>query len=127
MNTIVSSAFNIFKVHPIATSIVLALAFSAILNRLLAVRAERRSPPMGSFLNVNGVRLHYVERGAGPPLVLLHGNGSMVEDFQVSGLLELAAKNIGSSHSIDRGLVIATGRAARFGHHKRRPSSSSRL
>jgi pimeloyl-ACP methyl ester carboxylesterase len=38
------------------------------------------------------VRIHYVERGSGPPLVLLHGNGAMIQDFQSSGLLDLAAK-----------------------------------
>jgi pimeloyl-ACP methyl ester carboxylesterase len=41
---------------------------------------------------VDGVRLHYVERGCGKTLVLLHGNGSMIQDFESSGLLELAAK-----------------------------------
>jgi pimeloyl-ACP methyl ester carboxylesterase len=41
---------------------------------------------------VQGVRLHYLERGTGTPLVLLHGNGSMIEDFQSSGLVHLAAK-----------------------------------
>jgi pimeloyl-ACP methyl ester carboxylesterase len=34
-----------------------------------------------------------VERGSGEPLVLLHGNGSMIEDFESSGLVDLAAKN----------------------------------
>jgi pimeloyl-ACP methyl ester carboxylesterase len=34
-----------------------------------------------------------VERGAGEPLVLLHGNGSMIQDFESSGLVDLAAKN----------------------------------
>jgi pimeloyl-ACP methyl ester carboxylesterase len=38
------------------------------------------------------VRLHYIDRGSGPPLVLLHGNGSMIQDFQSSGLLDLAAR-----------------------------------
>jgi pimeloyl-ACP methyl ester carboxylesterase len=42
---------------------------------------------------VNGVRLRYVERGSGEPLVLLHGNGSMIQDFESSGLIDLAAKN----------------------------------
>ena len=37
------------------------------------------------------MRLHYVERGEGPPLVLLHGNGSMIQELQLSGLFELAA------------------------------------
>jgi pimeloyl-ACP methyl ester carboxylesterase len=33
-----------------------------------------------------------VERGEGEPLVLLHGNGSMIQDFETSGLIDMAAK-----------------------------------
>jgi pimeloyl-ACP methyl ester carboxylesterase len=69
------------------------LAVSALLNRHLAKRAELDNPPVGRFLEVNGVKLHYVERGSGEPLVLLHGNGSMIEDFESSGLIDLAAEN----------------------------------
>jgi pimeloyl-ACP methyl ester carboxylesterase len=70
-----------------------ALAAMALLNRHLAKKAEDDNPPAGQFLEVDGVRLHYVERGSGDPLVLLHGNGSMIEDFESSGLVDLAAKN----------------------------------
>jgi pimeloyl-ACP methyl ester carboxylesterase len=69
------------------------LAVSALVNRHLAKKAEHDNPPTGKFLEVSGVRLHYVERGSGEPLVLLHGNGSMVQDFESSGLVDLAAKN----------------------------------
>ena len=69
------------------------LAAMALVTRHLAKKAERDNPPAGRFLNVDGVRLHYVERGSGEPLVLLHGNGSMIEDFESSGLIDLAAKN----------------------------------
>jgi pimeloyl-ACP methyl ester carboxylesterase len=69
-----------------------AAVASALLNRWLAQKAERRNPPLGRFITVDGVRLHYVERGTGTPLVLLHGNGTMIEDFQSSGLIDLAAK-----------------------------------
>ena len=70
----------------------LAMAASAFVNHRLAVAAERRNPPRGRFVVVNGVRLHYVERGKGEPLVLLHGNGSMIQDFASSGLIETASK-----------------------------------
>ena len=69
-----------------------ALAVSALVNHQLAKRAERRNPPAGRFIDVDGVRLHYIERGEGPPLVLLHGNGSMIEDFASSGLVDRAAR-----------------------------------
>lgn len=68
------------------------LAASAIVNDRLARQAERRNPPFGRFLEVDGVRLHYLERGEGTPLVLLHGNGSMIQDFACSGLVDLAAR-----------------------------------
>ena len=54
------------------------LGVSALVNRRLAKKAERDNPPRGRFIWVRGVRLHVVERGHGEPLVLLHGNGSMV-------------------------------------------------
>jgi pimeloyl-ACP methyl ester carboxylesterase len=70
----------------------LALAAAALVNRQLAKRAELNHPPAGHFLEIDGVRLHYVERGSGPALLLLHGNGTMVDDFESSGLLDLAAR-----------------------------------
>ena len=88
-----SYAVKALKSHPVVTGVVVALAASAILNRVLAKRAERRNPPTGRFITVDGVRLHYVERGTGNPLVLLHGNGSMIQDFESSGLIDLAAKS----------------------------------
>src|ERR1700692_3087029 len=87
---------RIAQAHPYAVAAaatVGALAISALVNRRLAKNAENDNPPTGQFLEVNGVRLHYVERGSGAPLVLLHGNGSMIQDFDSSGLIDLAAKN----------------------------------
>lgn len=55
--------------------------------------AERTNPPIGQFIDVDGIRLHYVERGKGQAVVLLHGNGSMTEDFAGSGLIDRVAEN----------------------------------
>ncbi|HEX2256008.1 MAG TPA: alpha/beta hydrolase [Afifellaceae bacterium] len=68
------------------------LAVSALANHRLAKRAEWRNPPSGRFIDVDGVRLHYIDRGEGPLLVLLHGNGTMIEDFASSGLIDIAAR-----------------------------------
>jgi pimeloyl-ACP methyl ester carboxylesterase len=70
-----------------------ALAALAVFNRASAKRAEADCPPIGNFVEVDGVRLHYVDRGEGPAVVLLHGNGVMLQDFELSGVLELAAKH----------------------------------
>lgn len=72
-------------------------------------REEREHRPLGRFITVDGVRLHYVEYGEGPPLVLLHGLGSMVEDFMLSGLVREASR---------RYRVIAFDRPG-YGHSER--------
>lgn len=56
-------------------------------------RAEREQPPAGRLLSVDGVRLHVVERGEGPPVVLIHGNMVSQRDFEASGLMEHLARN----------------------------------
>ena len=57
------------------------------------VRATTRAhPPQGRFLHVGDVRVHYLDGGFGTPVVMLHGLGSMVEDFQLSGLFALASQ-----------------------------------
>lgn len=56
-------------------------------------KAEANSPPRGKVLTVDGVRVHYLELGAGPPVVLLHGNMLRAEDFVASGLIAELAKN----------------------------------
>ena len=47
--------------------------------------------PIDDFLTVDGMRLHYFERGSGMPVVLLHGNGSMIGDFLACGITERIA------------------------------------
>ena len=69
------------------------LAAAALANHALARRAERVNPPEGKFITVDGVRLHYIERGTGPVIVLLHGNGTMARDFVLSGVLDLLAQD----------------------------------
>ena len=69
------------------------LVAAALTNHALARRAERRNPPEGKFITVDGVRLRYIERGTGPVIVLLHGNGTMARDFELSGVLDVLAKD----------------------------------
>lgn len=85
---------QVWRDRPYATAAAVgagALAGLWALNGALARRAERRNPPLGRFVTVRGVRLHYIDLGEGEPLVLLHGNGSMVEDFVSSGLVRQCA------------------------------------
>jgi pimeloyl-ACP methyl ester carboxylesterase len=69
-------------------ALVAALAAAALYAVVLARAAERKTPPIGRFINVDGVRLHYIEKGQGDPVVLIHGNGTLIQDFTVSGLVD---------------------------------------
>jgi pimeloyl-ACP methyl ester carboxylesterase len=68
------------------------MAASAVFIVSRSKRAERDNPPLGQFIEIGGMRLHYVERGQGEPLVLLHGNGSMIQDFLSSGLVDALSR-----------------------------------
>lgn len=70
-----------------------ALAATALVVDWQARRAERRHPPKGRFVEVNGVRLHYIDAGEGDPVVLLHGNGSMLDDPLLSIFPPLAKQH----------------------------------
>ena len=66
-----------------------AFAALALANAAFARRTERRHPPQGSFIEVDGVRLHYSDRGRGSPVVLLHGNAVTGDDWNTSGVAQL--------------------------------------
>ncbi|MDI3567219.1 alpha/beta fold hydrolase [Bradyrhizobium sp. Arg816] len=78
------------------TVLLIVLAGLVILilgNITFQVAAERKNPPIGVFIECDGVRLHYIERGdAGAPcVVLFHGNGTMIQDLVLSGLVDRLA------------------------------------
>jgi pimeloyl-ACP methyl ester carboxylesterase len=65
------------------------LAALALANHLASRRVERRHPPRGAFMEVDGVRLHYNDQGKGSPVVLIHGNAVSGDDWNTSGVAEL--------------------------------------
>ena len=109
----IRSALN--RYAPPGTGVALAglgtavLAVTAAWVALKARRAERDHPPAGAFIEVDGVRLHYLDRGRGTPVVLFHGNAVHLEDFMASGLIDRLAA---------RYRVIAFDRPG-FGHSER--------
>ena len=76
----------------ILASAAATIAAMTVYNVYRTRKAEREYPPSGQFVTVNGVRLHYIERGEGTPVVLLHGNVVTAEDFISSEVLDLIAK-----------------------------------
>ena len=94
--------------------VALGLAAAMLYVNVKQREAERDNPPQGKFVEVDGVRLHYTDTGAGPVLVLLHGNGLLATDFALSGLIDTAARSY---------RVIAFDRPG-FGHSDR-PGTSA--
>lgn len=82
-----------FKTRPGRSTTVLAgaaaVAALVVGNHLMARRAERRHPPRGDFMEVDGVRIHYSDRGEGSPVVLIHGNVVSGDDWNTSGVADL--------------------------------------
>jgi len=90
-----------------------ALAVAALAGAVSTWRSARaiarRHAPRGAFLCVDGVRLHYLEAGSGPTVLLLHGNAVTAEDWRLSGLFQALSR---------RCRVIAPDRPG-YGHSNR--------
>ena len=69
-----------------------ALAAAAVYNAYRARQIERQHPPAGRFVDIDGARLHYLERGQGTPVVLIHGNVVTAKDWTLSGVLDRVAE-----------------------------------
>lgn len=85
---------KVAKANPawsLGAAIAVALGAAAVVNRRATRKAEKDNPPTGNFVSIDGCQVHYIEQGAGDAVILLHGNGSMLQDFTSSGLLALAA------------------------------------
>lgn len=58
---------------------------------LTARRVARDLPPEGDFLEVAGARLHYLDQGSGPAVVMIHGLAGQAKHFTHSLVDKLAA------------------------------------
>ena len=68
------------KALPIAAGVVVGAVASALLNCWLAHKAERRNPPLGRFVTVDGTRLIAAalkKIGVPPTVVLGHSMGDL--------------------------------------------------
>jgi pimeloyl-ACP methyl ester carboxylesterase len=70
----------------ITVLLVLALGAGAVVWRVNVKRSAlmERFPPEGQFVSVDGHPVHYVQRGNGPDLVLVHGASGNTRDFTFS-------------------------------------------
>lgn len=57
------------------------LGSAAFYTRIAVRRIEKKVPADGTFIDLVGGRLHYVDRGQGRPIVLLHGLGAQLRNY----------------------------------------------
>ncbi len=76
----------------LAASVVLLLVGLVWFTAVTARRVERALPPTGQFVELNGTRVHYIDRGHGPiTLLLVHGLGGNAMNFTHSVVDRLAS------------------------------------
>lgn len=66
------------------------LAFIFIVNIIFLINASATTMDKDKFVEANGIKIHYVEEGEGPPLLLIHGGGLTAKSWQ--GLAKEASR-----------------------------------
>jgi pimeloyl-ACP methyl ester carboxylesterase len=61
--------------------LVLILLGLAVFTAWTARQVEKKLPPHGHFIEVDGARIHYLDEGSGPPLLLIHGLAGQMRNF----------------------------------------------
>ena len=69
----------------------LAVAALAVLSAAMARRIEKAVPPQGGFLDLDGERLHVLDKGTGRPVVMIHGLSGQMGNFTYALVDRLSA------------------------------------
>jgi len=87
-----------------------------IFTAVTARRVEKALPPRGQFVEVAGARIHYLDKGSGPAVVILHGLGGQMGNFTYALLERLT----------DEFRIILMDRPG-SGYSRRAPGATGRL
>jgi pimeloyl-ACP methyl ester carboxylesterase len=87
-----------------------------IFTAITARRVETALPARGQFIEVAGARIHYLDKGSGPSIVILHGLGGQMGNFTYALLERLT----------DEFRVILMDRPG-SGYSRRAPGATGRL
>lgn len=72
------------------------VALILLIGRLYTIRTVRRSyathPPMGRVVDTGKSGLHYIEKGAGIPVIMIHGSDGTLYNFQRSIFAQVATE-----------------------------------
>jgi cation diffusion facilitator CzcD-associated flavoprotein CzcO/pimeloyl-ACP methyl ester carboxylesterase len=73
-----------------AAAAIAAVGGLALFAKLSQRRTERMIPADGAFIDVDGRRMHYLDRGTGPTIVMIHGLAGQMRNFSYALLHRLA-------------------------------------
>ena len=73
--------------------IAVLLAFLVYFSWSTARKVERAVPPIGQFVEVDGAKLHYLDKGKGRPIVMIHGLGGQLYHYAGTIFDEIAQTN----------------------------------
>ncbi|HTA40666.1 MAG TPA: alpha/beta hydrolase [Candidatus Acidoferrales bacterium] len=94
----------------------------------IASKIERAVPPLGTVIDLDGERIHYVDRGSGAPIVLIHGLAGnlrnytyalvdrLANDFRVIALDRPGSGYSPRSHKTSASLAAQSATIARLIH-----------
>jgi pimeloyl-ACP methyl ester carboxylesterase len=95
---------------------VLVIAGLVLFAAFITRAVEKTVPPLGQFIDLDGARIHFLDRGRGPTILLIHGLTGQMRNFTHSLVDRLT----------DEFRVIAIDRPG-SGYSKRAPGSSAGL
>lgn len=69
------------------------IAFVRLLAVLALFAAPRALPAQELFFDAQGVPIHFITKGSGQPVVLIHGRGDSAESWRTNGVFQDLAKD----------------------------------
>jgi pimeloyl-ACP methyl ester carboxylesterase len=70
--------------------VVVVVAALVVFSAYVAAKVEKALPPRGKFLDVGADRIHYVEQGSGPAIVIVHGLSGQLLNFAYLDMAKLS-------------------------------------
>ena len=68
------------------------LGWNAWVTRKTAAKVAQAVPPRGKFIQISTGQLHYIDKGDGPPILMIHGLGAQLGNFD-TGLADDLARD----------------------------------